>query len=105
MPTLRDIDWLAGLLEGEGSFCCNVTSSPNGVPIIQLHMTDRDVVEHAGRLLQANLQRPRPHPTQKTAYRVAVQGSRAISWMMTLWTLLGQRRRAQIEEVLKKWRR
>jgi hypothetical protein len=45
-----ELYWLAGLLEGEGSFVKGPPSRPN-CPIVQLAMTDGDVVERAARLL------------------------------------------------------
>ena len=38
--TIREIEWLAGLLEGEGCF------SFDRRPVIQVQMTDEDVVRH-----------------------------------------------------------
>ncbi len=48
--TNDDAQWLAGLLEGEGSFLAGPPSARN-VPRVALEMTDRDVVARAARLL------------------------------------------------------
>lgn len=46
----RSLYWLAGLLEGEGSFMKGPPSSP-GLPVIRMVMIDRDVVERAASML------------------------------------------------------
>lgn len=45
----NDLHWLAGLLEGEGSFMKPSPSSPN-CPIISLQMTDEDIVKRVSLL-------------------------------------------------------
>jgi hypothetical protein len=41
---------------------------------------------------------------RKIQYRITLNGKKAIQWMLTLYTLMGQRRKAKIEEVLLKWK-
>ena len=43
--------WLAGILEGEGSFLARPPSSPNS-PAIRLPMTDVDVVERVAAIFE-----------------------------------------------------
>lgn len=55
-PTLRDFTeneaaWLAGLLEGEGSFITLQLPDGRERPIISLQMTDQDVVERAAQIV------------------------------------------------------
>ena len=49
MLTLKEIAWLAGLLEGEGSFGAYVKGSQS--PCIQFSMCDKDVLERAANML------------------------------------------------------
>ena len=42
-----DLHWLAGLLEGEGTFMAGPPSAPR-TPAVQLSMVDRDVAERFG---------------------------------------------------------
>ena len=105
----RDIHWLAGLLEGEGCFTGNTSHKGRGVtPAIQLEILDRDIAERAARLLGGRLtvksRPPGKHCSFKPICQVRLYGAPAVGWMMTLWTLLGERRRARIVEVLKVWR-
>src|SRR5437773_2144568 len=104
--SIAEVRWLAGLLEGEGSFF----SSKSGTPQVDLTMTDQDVVEHAHTVMRATASIGRfqpaspPGKTYKPAYRCVVYGRLAAGWMMMLYPLLGQRRRAKIREVLQDWR-
>ena len=107
MITTHDVYWLAGLLEGEGCF----GSAQSKSPLIQLSMVDRDIVERGAVLLGAKtavasqdrqaIARQRPRQRQ---WRTAVYGNRAAGWMMTLYPLLGTRRRGKIRNVLALWR-
>ena len=45
----RDLYWLAGLLEGEGSFMRGPPSRPN-MPAIAIQMTDEDVIQRVAQL-------------------------------------------------------
>lgn len=103
--TARDLTWLAGLLEGEGSFYPNGRAP--GSPVISLCMTDRDVVERAHRLLGGPAKivtTNRRTVTGRTAYRFQVYGELAAQWMMTLYVEMGERRRAKIRELLAAWK-
>lgn len=95
---LRSIAWLAGLLEGEGSFA----RGPHAR--INLAMTDVDVVRRAADLMGGAEVYAIPVPGQKTRYQFGVYGPTAAGWMMTLWPFMGARRRERISEQLLKWR-
>jgi len=97
----KDLAWLTGLLEGEGSFLKAPPSSPN-CPRISLEMTDKDVVERAALLMggkaakKINLR----NPHWKQTYRVIIKGSRAVKLMRVLYLQMGARRRSQIDAAL-----
>jgi len=97
--TNRDIGWVAGLLEGEGSFGWSMTT-----PYVHVSMTDEDVIDRYRRLLDLGQKIVRRWPDRKTAYQVVVRGRRAVAIMMTVYSLMGTRRRARIREVLIRWR-
>lgn len=92
-----ELHWLAGWLEGEGSFMAPPPSNPR-CPRISAQAKDRDVVWEAARLMQI---RPgfeksrRPH--WSPIWRVLLQGRRAVALMLALEPLLGRRRRTQIQ--------
>lgn len=96
-----DIAWLAGVLEGEGSFF----SRRNAVPVISVQMTDVDVIDRIGRTFGGyyTLKPNKCRPGRKSVYRVCANGARAAAWMMVLWTYMGERRRRRITGLLKAW--
>jgi hypothetical protein len=95
--TDADLQWLAGPLEGEGTFLAGPPSRPRS-PAIQFWMTDRDVVERAAAMLDsAVMPVAARRKGWKTAYAVRISGQRAVRWVKRLRPLMGQRRREQID--------
>ena len=101
----QDINKLAGLMEGEGSFYTN-----HGSPCIQIGMGDRDVIAWVSKLWKGNINGPYKavgigkYPARKPTYRTFRWGADAVGWMMTIYGLMGKRRKMQIRKVLKVWR-
>ena len=96
--------WLAGLLEGEGSFMAPSPSSPNQ-PRISLQMTDEDVVAKAAQLFEKKYHRVEPKkPTHKAVYMLTVKGAQAANWMKELVPLMSRRRQEQIKRALENYR-
>ena len=113
MLTTKRLYWLAGILEGEGSFALVKSTNGRGparAPQIALQMTDQDVVQQAAVLFQTGVQsyqHPSPSRLQhgwKAIHATRVYGSLAVGWMMTLYRLMGQRRREQIKKCLLYWK-
>jgi hypothetical protein len=99
-----DIAWLAGLLEGEGTF---FTIKKQFAPRLALSMTDEDVVRRAAALVgspsvHARLKREKEH--HKTQFVMTLTGHRAVGVMMTVFGFMGARRQKKIKEVLARWR-
>ncbi len=102
-PDFESLDWLAGLLEGEGSFCPAPPSSPNR-PYIALAMTDEDVVARACRILEVNYQLIRTkNEAHKDYYLAQLRGERAVDFMRTLCPKMGIRRQGQIMRVVQNY--
>lgn len=103
MKTIRDIAWLAGLLEGEASFMLK-----KGNTIIRMQMTDKDVMDRAAALLGTKVadygRKPKGKPSYLPVFHLAIHGTKAIGWMMTLYTFMGERRRAKILQILDHWK-
>jgi hypothetical protein len=104
-----DLAWLAGLLEGEGSFM--LSKSRTGGKIyhyarVGVQMADRDVVERAAALMGAKSVRViRPIPkrgllTQKVMFRAWKDGAGAAGLIRELRPFMGERRKAQMDAVL-----
>jgi hypothetical protein len=103
---LLDIAWLAGILEGEGCFQMRRSGGYLGSVCIALQMTDLDTVQKAAALFGSKVYGPHgPYgvSTQAT-YQTFCFGSTAASWMMTLYSFMGYRRKAKIKELLAVWK-
>ena len=99
-PAEAELGWLAGVLEGEGSFM-QFKRAP-GVPIISLGMTDEDVVAHAAKLMGVSYHVGSILPSGKKRYQLMIKGRpRAGRIMGTLYSLMGERRQGQIDAALK----
>jgi hypothetical protein len=96
----NELYWLAGLLEGEG--CFSNRSDRYCSPLIQLVMTDRDVVVRAARAMGAHkvIECKVPRKADKKIYRTNVYGSTALQLMRDLLPHMGERRSAKILEIL-----
>jgi len=91
-----DLVWLAGLLEGEGSFDLHRGKYPR----IRLGMTDRDVVGRAATLLGGKVRlslKPKP---AKAMWHTEISGTKATEVMREILPYMGARRSAKIAEVL-----
>jgi hypothetical protein len=98
MTSLKDLAWLAGLVEGEGSFLYNHRSL-----VMTLNTTDFDVIDKVARITNSPVRGPyKQHGAgTKPIYRVTTYGA---EWPMTLYSMLGIRRQAKIKELLNVWR-
>jgi hypothetical protein len=100
MITSNQIYYIAGILEGEGSFTTN-----NGTHKISLAMTDEDVVRKVRNAMKLNCTIYHySSMNKKDIYSFQVLGIKAIEWMMTLYSLMGDRRRQQISILLAGWK-
>jgi hypothetical protein len=103
MTDVKDIFWLAGLLEGEGAFMVR-----NGSTKIAVQTTDRDVVGRVAALFGTKVDgdswKPKGKATYKPVWSCSVHGTRAVGWMMTLFPLMGERRRTKIREIVLGWK-
>jgi hypothetical protein len=100
----EDLIWLAGYLEGEGSFMPPVPSAPNR-PTIQVAATDEDVIARVSALWGVSYWRSseRRNPAWKPYFRVVIRGARAVELMRDLRPLMGNRRQQQIDRAIDGW--
>ena len=102
MISVKDIAWLAGLLEGEGSF---FTASHKRQPKLALGMTDEDVVRRASLLMGGvAICKTKPQHPNKPQYKLVLAGGRAVGVMMTIYSFMGARRKAAIQQVIAEWK-
>lgn len=108
---LLDIAWLAGILEGEGSFSLKTNRGYNGTICISIQMTDKDIMDRCAAILNTKVygpytskQKKKDGSSKKETYLITVFGSHAASWMMTLYSFMGKRRQLKIKELLDHWK-
>lgn len=97
VPFIAHPAWLAGLLEGEGSFGQDGASI-----VVEVKMTDRDVIARAALAFggvnvyavpQSPLELERGH---KPCFRARARGTRALDIMLRVYPYLGERRAARV---------
>lgn len=95
-----DHAWLAGLLEGEGSFLAS-RDTRNSYPVIKVEMCDQEVIERAAFLLDAGVwvEGPREERWRRT-FIAQIAGQHAAEWMRQLRPYMGLRRTAAIDAAL-----
>lgn len=105
---IKEIYWLAGILEGEGSFCIARDSKyPKQRRFsISVVSTDRDVIERSSTILcgYERVSGCSSNVGYKQVYQIHLTGKEAIAWMMTLYPLMSKRRKAKIKEVITEWK-
>ena len=95
-----DRAWIAGLLEGEGSFIAN-GHARSSYPVIKVEMCEREVIERAARLLDTRIWAVAPGTESwRPTYVAQIAGHRAAEWMRALRPYMGLRRTAAIDTAL-----
>jgi hypothetical protein len=101
--TSQEIGWLAGWLEGEGTFYFTKSkSSPTA--IVQVFSVDRDIIEKAARLTKGKIYWIKPRNNSQGGYRLHLESDLAIDIMEMVLPLMGERRTVQIKQALEGWR-
>ena len=96
--TVAEAHWLAGVLEGDGSFCLTDKN-----PMVVLQMTDRDVVAHAAKLFGGNVWKGKITSGGKQVWGCGRAGLPGIEWMRILRPYMGSRRQQQIVTSVRGW--
>lgn len=98
-----ELYWLAGLLEGEGSFMAGAPSTPNA-PRISVAMTDRDIIDRVAALFGMTVTIRQPQKDHhKPSYVTCLRGKKAIDLMTELRPFMGKRRQEQIDRAIASW--
>lgn len=111
MITASQIHWIAGLLEGEGTFTKTTPASQSlGSHSVRVGFssTDQDVTLKIANLLGfGSIHRVMPKTNKwspKEQFRWETSGVRAAGLMMTIYSLMGKRRQEKIRELLAYYR-
>lgn len=107
---LSDLDkgWLAGLLEGEGSFGYYETPRKNGgTPIrrlvVCLKMCDEDIVRRAYELCKVGSLQVHQRKARRPEWIWTVSGQQSLMVMEIIYPHMGSRRREKIAEAVTKY--
>jgi hypothetical protein len=100
---INQIYWLSAFLDGEGYFTFNTT------PVITISQTDLDLVIRVKEITKASSsigtsERSKFNSNHKDAYILTISGMTAIQWMMTIYSLMSVRRKAEIRNVIERWK-
>lgn len=103
MANVIEIAWLAGLLEGDGSFQLHDNGSrgkKSRCPLIALSMLDYDVVERVSKIFNCNIGKYLTPKKDKFIY-TARTGRRSIvePLILALYPYMGNRRQEQINKM------
>jgi len=99
----REFCWLIGLLEGEGTFIA-APRSGRGIPVVRVSMTDRDVVERVGTLIdRAVLAVRKRRVHHKTPWVTSIKGAPALALMRAIYPHMGALRQADIQRAIASW--
>lgn len=108
--TREELCWLAGWLEGEGTFYYSMSKGNSPRIVIQVFSTDVDVLQKAHRLMGSKgLTKIPPKKlrgdrwTSNGGHRTEVQGEVAAALMRKLLPFMGKRRSEQIKAALDAW--
>lgn len=96
--TVADVLWLAGVFEGDGTFC-----TTGKMPRMVLQMTDADVVEKAAEIMGSKVWSTAKTRTGKNVYTCGVSGLTAAEWMRIVRPYMGARRQRQIVDTASRW--
>jgi hypothetical protein len=107
MPTMRDLAWAAGFLEGEGCFRASRTRYPNGQCVYHATVNgvqkEREPLEALLAFFGGRIHYSERYSGFGTGgtYRWEASGARARGVMMTLYPFMTARRKAQIRSALR----
>jgi len=103
-PTMRDLGWAAGFLEGEGSFDLNTRRRQPGVwrtPQVRAAQVQREPLEKLVRLFGGKIYlQKHPSPRARQQHRWSIASDRARGVMMTLYAMMSLQRKQQIRFAL-----
>jgi len=105
---MRTVDraWLAGILEGEGYFGWNVNKRLHRVPVIEISMVDKDIIQRVAGMFGNGMRGPYgPYGKEKHKrqpfYKCQAYGRRAIMVIRLVLPWLGKRRTKKAHLLLK----
>lgn len=99
---IRDqIIWLAGLIEGEGCFTYTLQNGPR----VSIKMVDEDTIIKISAIWKAPYHKiNKQKSTWQDSYMISIYGSKAIQWMLSIYSLMSIRRKNKIRSIVQQWK-
>jgi hypothetical protein len=97
-PTVKDIAWAAGFLEGEGGFRLNNQKAK--VAHVHAVQVQREPLDRVRAFFGGSVNRRKGRPHQNDYWEWVVTGARARGVMMTIYTFMSPRRKQQMKKAL-----
>ena len=98
-PTVRDLEWAAGFLEGEGNF--RGASKGEGTARVRCSQCNREPMDRLVALFGGSLTHIKKRtPNRQDVWQWQLSGARARGVMLTLYTLMSTKRKEQIAGAL-----
>ncbi len=108
--SMVELGWAAGFLEGEGSFTAvSAGRRADGRPRASFNVSvnagqvNLEPLHRLQKLFGGHIYRHNMH-TGNPIWRWQIYGKAAIGIMLTVWTMMSERRRQQIENAVTKWK-
>lgn len=99
--TSVELAWICGIFEGEG---CSYQRTASTRIVIQISMTDRDIIERVHRIAGVGRIDKRGLPSGKTAYVWSIRRcDEAADFLRKMLPLLGERRTEKALRLLEAW--
>ena len=96
----QTIAWFAGMVEGEGCL-----TGKGGAVSIDVSSSDQDTIAKVVALTWALKYQSKPGGFGiKIMHHARLHWAKAISWMLTIYSYLGSRRRSKIKNIVAQWR-
>jgi len=102
MIDVGELKWLAGFLEGEGSFIA--TGPRKGQLRVQANQVQLWPLERCVAIIGGNICKTTGRGKSQPQHLWHINGQRAAGAMMSLYILMSPRRQEQIRKALKAWR-
>ena len=102
---ISDLHWIAGFIEGDGSFA--MQGKNRSTVNVQINQVQRWPLEKLIELVGGyigNTTQIGGFANSQPYYRWAISGYKGAGLMMTIYSLMSPKRKAQIKENLKIWR-
>ena len=99
--TTKELYYIAGLLEGEGSFCAQTNNRGARYITIKVKMTDEDIVRWVADKWECSVIVEEFENHYKTAYITQLRRKEeAVEFLTMIKPLMGKRRQDRISEIL-----